>query len=334
MVRKLELPPAPGSTFAWDQYWRDGRLASCGGEGGVNYQSSIAEGWRRFFGGIFDGARILDVCSGNGAVARLAAEVARARHLHVTIDAVDAADIHPTSEGPGVDMICFLPRTPAEQLPFPPASFDVIVGQYAIEYTKLDRTLAELNRVSRPTILLRFVTHAAGSVVVQEAKRQLADVERLVRTGIFEAAEAFVRASGVNQPTANVHDARKKFLIALQSLRDAETIALDLRMYRNVGGVIVDAIQHQPQIGSGPVLDKIAETASAVQAHAARLSAMCQAALDAPAARALVASAKRLWDKAFTLEPLVRADGSLFGWVIASRWRGSVTPSSTAPYPN
>ena len=89
-------------------------------------------------------------------------------------------------------------------------------------------------------------------------------------------------------------------------------------MYRNVGGVIVHAIQHQPQLGPAPVLDKIAETASAIKAHHGRLDAMCRAALDAPHARALVASARHLWGKPFTPDPLIRSDGALFGWVIAS----------------
>jgi len=314
----LNHPPLPDSTFAWDQYWRDGRLASCGGEGGANYQSAIAEGWRRFFGSMANGARVLDICTGNGAVARLAGEVASARNLRVTIDAADAAELHPTGLGAGADMIRFSPRTPAEHLPFHTASFDVVVGQYAIEYTELDRTLAELHRVSHPRARLRFVTHAAGSVVVQEAQRQLADAERLVQTGVFEAAESLARAIGVDQRAANLGDAKNGFLAALQALRDAEATAEDLRMYRNVGSVLVHAIQHQPQIGPGPVLDKIAETTLAIKAHRGRLDAMCHAALDAPRARALVASAKHLWGKPFTLDPLVRSDGALFGWVVES----------------
>lgn len=316
MERTLSAPSPSDSTFAWDQYWRDGRLASCGGEGGVTYQPVIADGWRRFFGGLSGGARILDVCSGNGAIARLAAEVASARNIRVSIDAVDAADLHPTGAGPGTDMIRYSPRTPAEHLPFPDASFDVIVGQYAIEYTDLERTLAELRRASRPSASVRFVTHAAGSIVVQEAIRQLADTERLVQTGVFETAETLARAIGVDQSAAGTDDARNKFLIALQSLRDAEATAEDLRMYRNTGSVLVHAIQHQPQIGAGPVLDKIAEMAAAIKAHHGRLDAMCRAALDAPRARALAASAKRLWGRPFTLDRLVRSDGALFGWVI------------------
>lgn len=314
----MSAPPLPDSTFAWDQYWRDGRLASCGGEGGANYQPAIAKGWRRFFDTIPDGAHILDICTGNGAVARLAAEAARARGLSVTIEAVDAATLNPTALGPGADMIRFSPRTAAESLPFPDASFDVIVGQYAIEYTHVERTLTELNRVSRQSADVRFVTHAAGSVVVQEAKRQLADAKRLTGTGIFEAAESFVRASETPLTAGNLDDLRSNFHNALRALQDAATSAEDLPMYQNVGNVIVHAIQQQPRVGTGPVLDKVVETASAIKAHQARLSAMCRAALDASAAQALATSAERLWGRKFGLEPLVRSDGVMFGWVLAA----------------
>lgn len=319
----MNPPPLPDSTFAWDQYWHDGRLASCGGEGGTNYQPAIAEGWRGFFGTISDGAHILDICTGNGAVARLAAEVARARGVNVAIEAVDAATINPTALGPGVDMIRFSSRTPAENLPFPDTAFDVIVGQYAIEYTDVERTLAELKRVSRQTADIRFVTHAAGSVVVQEAKRQLDDAERLTATGIFEAAEALVRASGNSPSAASPDEARRNFRNALQSLQVAAKSAVDLHMYQNVGNVIVHAIQQQPRVGARPVLDKIVETASAIKAHQARLSAMRRAALDASGAQAIAALAERLWASKFGLEPLVRSDGAEFGWVLASEKRAS-----------
>jgi hypothetical protein len=89
-------------------------------------------------------------------------------------------------------------------------------------------------------------------------------------------------------------------------------------MYQNVGTVLVHAIQHQPRVGTGPVLEKIAETASAIRAHQGRLSAMRRAALDAPGAQALVTRAEALWTRKFGLESLVRSDGTEFGWVIFS----------------
>ena len=317
-MRSLSLPPLADATFAWDQYWQDGRLASCGGEGGANYQPIITEGWRRFFDTLSDGAHILDICTGNGAVARLAAEAAKARNLTVTIDAVDSATIHPTGLDAAASVIRFLPRTRAEDLPFPDASFDVVVGQYALEYTDVERTLAELRRVSRPTANIRFVTHAAGSVVVQGAKHQIEDTQRLIATGIFEAAETLARASEGNAGAASLEGARRNFGNALQALQVAARTTDDLRMYQNVGTVILHAIQQQPRIGARAVLDKIAETASAIKAHQGRLSAMRRAALDESGARALAALAERLWARKFGFEHLVRADGAEFGWVVSS----------------
>lgn len=315
----MNFPPLSNSTFAWDQYWQDGRLASCGGEGGANYQPVIAEGWRRFFGTLQDDARILDVCTGNGAVARLAAEAASALGRHVVIEAVDSAAIHPVELGSGAGMIHFSPRICAEDLPFPDKCFDVIVGQYALEYTDVERTLAELKRVSRETADIRFVTHASGSVVVQEAKRQLEDTERLLATGVFEAAETLAKASAERPPAPNELEARRQFQGALQSLQLAARSAVDLAMYQNVGTVIVHAIQHQRLVGLRPVLDKISETALAIRAHQGRLSAMRQAALDASGAQALSVAAERLWARKFELERLVRSDGAEFGWVLASK---------------
>jgi SAM-dependent methyltransferase len=306
------------ATFAWDQYWHDGRLASCGGEGGTNYQPAIAEGWRRFFDTLEEGARILDVCSGNGAVARLAADAAKQRNLNVTIDAVDSAEIRPGGFGSTGATIRFLPRIQAENLPFPDAAFDVIVGQYAIEYTDVERTLAELRRVSRPLAAIRFVTHAAGSVVVQGAKEQIDDADRLLETGIFEAAEALARSTAGHPYPVNINDARANFRHALQSLEIAARNALDLRMYQNAGNVIVHAIQQQPRVGPGPVLDKIRETALAIRAHHARLTAMRHAALDEMQAESLATMAERLWERKFELAPLLRSDGATFGWVLAS----------------
>ena len=315
----MNLPTLPAATFAWDQYWRDGRLASCGGEGGINYQSDIATGWQRFFlDTLSDGMRLLDICTGNGAIARLAAAVASTGNLHVAIDAVDAAVINPEEPGPGTGMIRFSPRTPAEALPFDDATFNVIVGQYAIEYTDVERSLAELARVSLPTAAVRFVTHAAGSIVVQATHRQLTDAQNLTRTGVFEAADALARACASSQDAAHVDAARGNFQHALRALREAATHAEDLRMYRNTDGVLVHALQQQARVGTEPVLAKIAEMALAIKAHEARLTAMRHAALDDEAARALCSRAEQMWGRTFQREPLTRADGAILGWVVAS----------------
>src|SRR5215211_8545541 len=60
---------------AWDLFWSYDRLSSFGtGTGAGNYDEHIAAGWRAFFAALPAGARVLDLCTGNGAIAVLAVE--------------------------------------------------------------------------------------------------------------------------------------------------------------------------------------------------------------------------------------------------------------------
>ncbi len=70
----------------WAAYYRGGALVSCPVNAGLNYDQDVRDAWVRFFSSLPDGARILDIGTGNGAVALIAKEMAaeRSRELHVT----------------------------------------------------------------------------------------------------------------------------------------------------------------------------------------------------------------------------------------------------------
>ena len=312
--------PAADAVWAWDQYWRDGRLASCGGAGGTNYQPAIAEGWRRFFSRLPPGARVLDVCSGNGAVARIAAENAVARGTRFGIEAVDAAELAPPAlPGEIAAMIAFRNRTAAESLPYPATSFDCVAGQYAVEYTDLDRSLPELARVAAPACRVRFVCHAAEGIVVATAGRQLRDVVRLRETcDIFSLARTVAEAQ-TNGEREALTRATERYRDGIWRLRRAATESQEPEMYRNVSGVISHALSVQARVGVQPVRDKIDEAATTLAAHEARLQAMTAAAVDSAGAESLAARAAGLWDRPFGHAPALRRDGLLLGWIVESQ---------------
>src|SRR5690348_5313060 len=58
----------------WDQYWHADRLASCLNLDTPNYTADMRAGWSGFLSPLPDGARVLDICTGNGAVAAIAVE--------------------------------------------------------------------------------------------------------------------------------------------------------------------------------------------------------------------------------------------------------------------
>ena len=305
-------------SWAWDHYWRDGRLASCGGEGGAGYGDVIALGWREFFSGFPQGSRILDVCSGNGAIARLAEKVAVERGIRFSIDAADAAQLVPPGIA-GSGMVHFRSRVAAENLPYASDSFDVVVGQYGIEYTDLTRSLAELARVSSTACRLRFLIHASEGVVVGGARRQLAEVAQLRDSGIFAAATAVAKAQG--RPASSQESIRlvqHDYQVAAEKLAHAAATSVEPQMFTNTAQVFNHALSVQALVGMQTIIDKIAEVNDSIKAHSTRLEAMTHAAIDEHGANDLAARIGKLWGQKLSVGACARTDGALMGWVIES----------------
>lgn len=301
--------------WAWDQYWRDGRLASCGGEGGAAYQAAITEGWREFFRTLPDGSRILDVCTGNGAVARVAEETARERGIRFEIEAFDGAVIARSGSG---SMIHFRSRVRAESLPYPDASFDVVVGQYGLEYTDLERSLPELARVSAPGCRVRFMTHAREGVVVEHARHQLEDARQVLDGPLFPAARVVVDACADGASEDDLRTVTRSYNDAVRRMEEASRDSVEPAMYSNACCVLTHALSIQRQAGSQAVMDKIDDVEATVHAHAERLRAMTRAALDESGAQALSTRIGKLWGQEMAMSAGRRAEGDLLGWIIES----------------
>lgn len=107
---------------AWTNYWQTGNLHSClvtrsEGEEDVPVHD---HGWQQFFGALETGAKILDVGTGNGAVALLAHGVGEAANKHFEIHGVDAARIAPaTGQGETTASLSFILRCRWKTCPLP-----------------------------------------------------------------------------------------------------------------------------------------------------------------------------------------------------------------------
>ena len=60
-----------------------------------------------------------------------------------------------------------------EALPFPDGTFGAISGQYIVEYTNRDATLAEMARVMTAGGQVQLILHHAESIVVANARESL-----------------------------------------------------------------------------------------------------------------------------------------------------------------
>jgi len=285
----------------WDRYWHYDRIASCfDGAGAANYDEGVAAGWRAFFADLPAGARILDLCTGNGAAALIAAETGRHGAKGFAIHAVDQADIDPpayvTRHAEDLATIAFRGGVAVEALPFPDAGFDAVISQYGIEYSDLERSLAEAMRVLAPGGRLRFVVHAAEGEVAAGARAVIAEADLLLgeigltgaATRCFEALWAVEREGQEDRQRADA--AFAAFQAALERTARQIPQAHDPTMFKNSGAVLLDTFQRRGRFDLDQLLAKPAAIEAEIRAHRGRLAALVEAALDAGQTEALAAS--------------------------------------------
>jgi SAM-dependent methyltransferase len=307
----------------WNQYWRFDRIASCfDGAGASNYDECVAAGWRSWFEALPKGARILDLCTGNGAAALIAAAAGRAGGKDFEIVAVDRAEIDPpafvTRHAEDYAAIRFVAATDVEALPFPDAGFDAVISQYGIEYADAERAIPEALRMILPGGSARLVVHAADGVVAAGSRAIVAEADLLLdEIGLpGAAARCFAALWAVEREgRQNRADADRAFAAFQEALvRTARHVpqARDQAMFKNSGAVLFDTFQRRGHFDLDQLLAKPAEIEGEIRAHRGRLVALVDAALDHNGAKALAA---RLGG---ACQPLTN-QSELIGYVIEAR---------------
>jgi ubiquinone/menaquinone biosynthesis C-methylase UbiE len=183
---------------AWTAYWRSGRAASC--FEGCDTEVRLTQMWNEFADALADGARLLDLATGNGTVVRTCVARARRRNIRLHIEAVDAAEIDPQRHVGDAEQLFrdvhFRGRIRLEALPFGDAAFDAVVSQFGFEYANEEQAAAEAARVLAPGGGLRFIMHARDGAVSRDIGVRLERLRRvLAEDGPVELVLALARAA-------------------------------------------------------------------------------------------------------------------------------------------
>jgi ubiquinone/menaquinone biosynthesis C-methylase UbiE len=279
-------------TSIWNDFWHFDRLSSFDDEGTTNYRDEVVAGWRTFFDALPHGASILDLCTGNGAVAVMAAEESRRAGKNFRIVAVDSADINPclfvTKFRAELAAIEFLPATPVESLPWPAACFDAVVSQFGIEYSDLSRSIPELARVVAPTGKARLFLHAAEGAVVQRSDRVIAEIDFLLNeVDLAGKEQRCLRALAAIERSMNrsqnaqcaAQETTDAFREALQETSRRITTAADPEMLRNSGKMLDALYQRRSQYDLARLIGIVEGIRTEWRNHRGRLLAQIEAAV-------------------------------------------------------
>jgi len=302
----------------WETYYRGGGLVTCPTGPEPNYTREAREVWVEFFGELPDGARIVDVGTGNAPIPLIARETAEARGVSFDIHGVDLAQIDPVRHVPGGAKlfagIRFHPGVAADRLPFETASVHAVTGQYAIEYFDAAASLGEAARVLLPGGRAQFVTHHRRSVVLANSEPTFRQFRVLFEdTRLLRRLRRFLELEREGRDGAR--SAARELEIAMRSVESLLAAGVGsqpvLAMAFDTARRVLAARRRTPASVLDAGIDRVEQE---LRGSLHRLQDLERAALDEVGADARVASAAAAGLECISRQELVHAGQHLIGW--------------------
>ena len=202
--------------WIWTRYWQSGQYEGC-----LSKAFNLSALWRDYFAGFPAGARLLDLATGAGDAAELAADAAQALGLRFEIDAVDAASIPPAlAERLGACGVRLKGEVYLRALPFEDGGYDGVFSQFGIEYGERPAAFREAARVLHAGGRGLFVMHHRESVVTRLCAQRLSRHRAVVgSTQCFPAAERVFTCHLKGAPLPLLAQAEGRFRNEVGALR-------------------------------------------------------------------------------------------------------------------
>lgn len=306
----------------WEILYRGGALASCPMSFEPGYTREVREAWSAFFADLPDSARILDIGTGNGAIPAIAVAAAAALGRRFEIDAVDLAQIDPRRHVADADRLFagvrFHGGASAESLPFEPASFDAVTGQYALEFMDAAKALPELYRVLKPGGVAQFVLHHADSILLQNIHESLAHADLILDgTRVFRRFRRYLEAERADRsraqgPWQELVQAGDELQRAAKGAQQSMTLMLTLESLRS----LFDMRGRRTAAAMAATIDRMEQD---LRASVRRMQDVRAAARTQQDIAALVQAAQALGFEDIRFEAQLFAGDKLVGWRLQLR---------------
>lgn len=174
----------------WTRYWQNGTVTTFIDRFERNYDGEIGDFWQAQFSALPSEAALVDLATGNGALALLAAEYAVAKGFDWRITGIDFAEIDPANlvaakyPAEVMQKISFVPHTAIEATGLPSHAFDLAMSQFGIEYAEPGAAIAEVGRLLQGAGRFAAMMHCKGSVLDQQAEDGIQQADVCLGSGL------------------------------------------------------------------------------------------------------------------------------------------------------
>lgn len=320
----------------WSQYWRDASVTTFARQFNANYDGEFAAYWNARFAALPTHAHIVDLATGNGAIALLARQFALRHDRDFEVVGLDYAEIDPAivlaahaDLAPLLTGIEFRGRVRIEDTPLTDASVDLLTSQYGFEYAEEDAAVVEAWRVLKPGGRIALILHHSESAVIDLARDGLAQVQFcLQQEELDKRVVALVKIVGqarsAEERQALKHNPKAERLRQKLNASLAR-ITERAKQYRDPDGFIGIMVPNFTKVfgehrdaSLQQKLKFLRELRQAFDAFRERMADLAGAALSPEAFDAL---ADKLEAVGFAVESrgLLRYDGDLMGWTLEAR---------------
>ena len=311
---------------AWSSYWSEGKITSLPNLFADNYSGDVRRFWDEAFATLEENGRVLDICTGNGAIACLAREHADHRGIRFEIHAIDVAEIQPRSretDDSTINDVRFRSGVAVESTGCRSDYFDLVAGQFALEYCNVPEAVRELSRIIRTNGSLVLMMHHADSATAQRTRR-FVDVANvfLKEPTIFYRLRKYAEQH-IGRKRINARKAPQKRQQLMESLMEADSLSSRFPGNRFVN-VTLDHIKYLVnRIHGDPLIrmEEIREFERTVQHHLIRIRDQRDASFDDERMSELATRLRSNGFRSVRYAPWF-LDGDLFSWTLRTRWGG------------
>ncbi len=218
----------------WSDYWESGSLTSLPEDFQDNYEGELKRFWNKQFESLKPESKIVDLCTGNGAIAILAMEFSTKYDRKFEVTGVDAANISQAqicesfqNKKQIVENLEIIGNTKIESLSARDKCYSMVSSQYGIEYCNWDVLPKIVSSLLENDGIFSMVCHGHDTSIIKTMLKDKAEYELLFESGLFEAIDSFV--SGKRKAT--------ELIIALRSVFESLARSPMARMSELVGGI-------------------------------------------------------------------------------------------------